>query len=182
MNRSATGRGHDGLRASLPRQFQERLGGARRLRAGRRNPAQRDEDRRLLPRIRRRALRRFRAAALRAQERDRRARPDEFQARRRRTEGRSSSAASRRRPDTCRSTSARSATNAASPRPRMATTSPRPTNGSSSRVWLRSRRKYGAKSKARGRAHSLRSDVVRYRQVLHRRSLGRSAIGRAPAG
>ena len=43
--------GHDGLRPSLPRQFQERLGRAGRLRAGRRDPAQRDEDRRLLPRI-----------------------------------------------------------------------------------------------------------------------------------
>ena len=43
--------GHDRVRPSLPRQFQERLGGAGRLRAGRRDPAQRDEDRRLLSRI-----------------------------------------------------------------------------------------------------------------------------------
>ena len=63
--------GHDDLGASVPRQFQERLGRAGRLRAGRRNSAQRDEDRRLLPRIRRRALRRFRAAALHAEGRRR---------------------------------------------------------------------------------------------------------------
>ena len=95
--------GHDGLRPSLPRQFQERLGRAGRLRAGRRDPAQRDEDRRLLPRIRRRALRRLRAAALRAEERDRRARPHELEDRRRPSRRTRSSAASTRRRNTCRS-------------------------------------------------------------------------------
>ena len=79
--------GYDGLRPSLPRQFQERLGRPGRLRAGRRDPAQRDEDRRLLPRIRRRALRRFRAPALCAEERNHRAWPDEFEEGRRRAEG-----------------------------------------------------------------------------------------------
>ena len=73
------------LRPSLPRQFQERLGRPGGLRAGRRDPAQRDEDRRLLSRIRRRTLRRFRAAALCAEERDHRARPHELEEGRRRT-------------------------------------------------------------------------------------------------
>ena len=54
--------------------------------------------RRLLPRVRRRALRRLRAAALRAQGQDRRARAGDDQARRARVQGRRSSAASTRPP------------------------------------------------------------------------------------
>ena len=43
---------HDGLHASLPRQFRRRLGGGRRLRADRRASVQRDQGRRLFSRIR----------------------------------------------------------------------------------------------------------------------------------
>ena len=74
--------------ASLPRQFQERLGRRRRLRAGGRDPLQRNRCRRLFPRIRRRALGRFRAAALPAEGQDRRAWPGHDQAAAAREQGR----------------------------------------------------------------------------------------------
>ena len=81
--------GHDRVRAPVPRQLQERVGGRRRLRAGRRSAVQRARRRRLLPRIRRRALRRLRAAAPRAEGQDRRARPRQHEDRPARVEGRS---------------------------------------------------------------------------------------------
>ena len=43
---------HDGVHASVPRQLRRRLGGGRRLRAGRRTAVQRDQCGRLFPRIR----------------------------------------------------------------------------------------------------------------------------------
>ena len=80
--------GHDGVHASVPRQFRRRLGGGRRLRADRGAAVQRDRDRRLFPGIRQRARRRLRAAALPAQGQDRRARPGHHQERRARKQGR----------------------------------------------------------------------------------------------
>ena len=94
---------HDGVHASLPRQFRRRLGGGRRLRADRRALVQPDRRRRLLPRIRQRARRRLRAAALPAQGQGRGARassPPRAASSRPRT---SSSAASTRRRSSRRS-------------------------------------------------------------------------------
>ena len=71
----------------LPRQLRRRLGGGRRLRADRRAPVQRHQGRRLFPRIRQRARRRLRAAALSAQGQDRGARPGHHQERQARIEG-----------------------------------------------------------------------------------------------
>src|SRR5262249_3889892 len=72
----------------LPRQFPVELRGLRRLRAGGRNPVQRDRHRRLLHGIRQRPRRRVRAAALRAQGQDGGARPRHLQKRHARGEGR----------------------------------------------------------------------------------------------
>ena len=72
-------------------------------------------------RVRRRALRRLRAAALRAAGQDGRPRPGHHQARRAGEPGRRSSAGSRRRPSSCRWTSSACRRSAASPPPSRAT-------------------------------------------------------------
>ena len=123
---------HDGHDACLPRQFPLDLDFRGRLRAGRRNHARPIELRRLFPRIRHRARRRFRAAALFAQrQQDRGARPRHHQIRHAREERRTSSGASRRRPNMPRSISFACRRNAASPPPKRATCSPRRSNGRS---------------------------------------------------
>ena len=75
--------GHDGDDAHVPRQFPLVVGGRGRLRPRRRGAVQRARRRRLLPGVRRRALGRLRAAALRAEGQAGRARPRDDQARRR---------------------------------------------------------------------------------------------------
>ena len=68
-------RRNDALHAPLPRQLQEHVGGAGRLRARRRSVALGNEGRRLFPGIRRRAQRRLPAVAVPAQGQDRRTGP-----------------------------------------------------------------------------------------------------------
>ena len=79
---------HDDLHASVPRQFPLGLARRRGLRARRRGDVQRAQCRRLLPRIRRRAFGRFRAAAVRAEGPQGRARPGHHQEARAGVEGR----------------------------------------------------------------------------------------------
>ena len=90
-------RRHDHRDASLPRQLPVDLRGLGRLRAGGRDPVQRDQDRRLFHGIRQRARRRLRAAALRAEGQDGGARPRHLEERHARNRRTSSSAASTRR-------------------------------------------------------------------------------------
>ena len=81
-------RGHGRHHAHVPRQLPLLVGGRGRLRLRRRGAVQRARGRRLLPGVGRRALRRLRAAALRAQGQARRARPRHHQARRAGEQGR----------------------------------------------------------------------------------------------
>ena len=67
--------GHGGVHAPLPRQLSFVVGGLGRLRLRGRGAVQRAQRGRLLPGVRRRALRRLRAAALRAEGQVRGARP-----------------------------------------------------------------------------------------------------------
>ena len=90
-------RRHDHRDASLPRQFPVDVRGLGRLRAGRRDPVQRDQDRRLLHGIRQRARRRLRAVALRAEGQDGGVGPGDVEERHARNRRTSSSAASTRR-------------------------------------------------------------------------------------
>ena len=100
--------------------------------------------RRLFPGVRLRARRRLRAAALPAEgQQDRRGRRHHLEERHARDRRTWSSAASTRRPSSRRSSSSRSARNAASPRPRRATCSPRSSSGRRCARWWRSRKRSG---------------------------------------
>ncbi len=95
--------------------------------------------RRLLPGIRFRSRRRLRAAAVPAQgQQDRGARADHLQERRAGNQGRHQAPDRRSRPNMSISTSLRSQRNAALPRPRKATFSPRTSNGQSCAWWSNS--------------------------------------------
>ncbi len=122
---------HDHGDASVPRQLPVDLRRLRRLRAGRGNPVQRGQHPGLFHGVRQRPRRRLRAAALRAEEQDRGARPRHVEIRRLWNPGTRSSAASTRPQNTSRSTSFACRRNAASPRPRRATSWPRTSNGRS---------------------------------------------------
>ena len=133
-DRRAAGR-HDDHDACLPRQFPLDLDLVRRLRAGRRDHAGRHQLRRLFPRIRLRPRRRLRAAALPAEgQQDRGGRPHHLEERRRWRRRTTSSGGSTRPRNSRRSSSSRCRRNAASPRPRRATSSPRTSSGQSCKL------------------------------------------------
>ena len=110
--------GHD---PHVPRQLPLLLGGRGRLRLRRRGAVQRARRRRLLHGVGRRALRRLRAAALRAAGQARRARPRHHQARRARGRGRPQAPHRGGRRGTSTSTSSACRRSAASRRPSRAT-------------------------------------------------------------
>ena len=123
---------HDHHHASVPRQFPLDLHQrGRRLRADRRDAVQHHQGARLFHGIRHRALRRLRAAALRAEGQDRGARARHLEDRHARKPRTRSSAASTRRRSSSTSTSSACRRNAASPRPRKAISSPRTSSGRS---------------------------------------------------
>ena len=124
-------RRHDDHHASVPRQFSLELCRQRRLRAGRRSAVQRHQGARLLHGVRQRPRRRFRAAALRAEGQDRRARARHQQNRNSWKAATRSNAGSSRRRNSCRSISFACRRNAALLRPRKATSCPRTSNGRS---------------------------------------------------
>ena len=103
-----------------------------RLRVRRRAAARQYQSRRLFPRIRQRARRRLRAAALLSEGQEAAcARPGHLEERAARSARTTSSAASTKRPNMSRSTSFACRRNAASPRPRRATCWPRTSSGPS---------------------------------------------------
>ena len=101
--------------------FQSSWVAAGRLRLRRRGAVQRPRRRRPLPRVRRRALGRLRAAALRAARQARRPRPGDDQARRAREQGRAQAPHRGGGRSTSTSTSSACRASAASPRPSRAT-------------------------------------------------------------
>ena len=111
----------DGHHAHVPGQLPLVLGGRGRVRLRRRGAVRRAGGRRVLPRVRRRPLRRVRAAALRAAGQAGRARPGDDQARASWRTRTSSSGASTRRRGSSRSSSWRCRRSAGSPRPSRAT-------------------------------------------------------------
>ena len=115
--------GHDGHDPHVPRQPPVLVGGRGRLRLRRRGAVQRPRHRRLLHGVGRRALRRLRAAALRAQGQDDRARARHLQAPRAREQGRREAAHRGGREARRSSTSSASRPSAASHPRRRATPS-----------------------------------------------------------
>ena len=142
-------RRHDDHHPCLPRQFPLDLDRVGRLRAGGREPPRALQLRRLFPRIRHRAGGRLRAAAVPPQgQQGRGARADQLEDRRRSRRRTTSSAASTRRRNSRRSSSSRCRRNAASPRPRKATCSPRTSSGRSFAWRSRSPARCGADADA----------------------------------
>ncbi len=176
---------HDHHHASVPRQFPLELRRQRRLRAGGGVAVQHDQRARLFHGIRHRARRRLRAAALRAEGQDRRARARHHQDPARWKRRTRSSAASSRRRNSSISISSACRRNAASPRPRRATSWPRRRNGRSCAMIVEiADEVWGMKSHATNQAavprRSCRQPVAARRAESRRASAAPRARSTAP--